>query len=238
MPRDSNGTYSLPPVYFATTGQTILAEQHNVPMADIATALTGSLPRNGTGAMLANLPMGGYKATNLGNGTNPQDAATKSQVDAVANSIDAAIDAVEAELATQIATRVPTTRAVNTSGLATGGGALSADRTINVPIASQAQATGGTDNATAMTPLRVRQAIEGYGYKGSSGSETNYPVRTYLSIIEATPSRNQSFTPFLAANNAGAFTANGANSAGTLAGTWSSRGVASNASTITAERIF
>jgi Phage tail fibre repeat len=50
-------------------------------------------------------------------------------------------------------------RSVLTSGLATGGGNLSADRTIAVPVASQAQAEAGTDNVTAMTPLRVAQAI-------------------------------------------------------------------------------
>lgn len=54
---------------------------------------------------------------------------------------------------------VPSTREVNTSGLATGGGDLSANRTIDVPAASQAEAEAGSDNAKAMTALRVAQAI-------------------------------------------------------------------------------
>ena len=50
-------------------------------------------------------------------------------------------------------------RSVTGAGLATGGGALSADQTITVTKATQAQAEAGTDDATAMTPLRTAQAI-------------------------------------------------------------------------------
>lgn len=79
MPR-SNGVYSLPPGYLATTGQTILASQHNPPLEDIATALTGSLPRDGSAPMQANLPMGGFKATGASNGTANDDLATYGQL--------------------------------------------------------------------------------------------------------------------------------------------------------------
>jgi len=70
-----------------------------------------------------------------------------------------AATATTAATATSATTAANTTRSVNTSGLATGGGALTADRTIAVPKASQAQAEAGTDDATAMTPLRTAQAI-------------------------------------------------------------------------------
>jgi hypothetical protein len=50
-------------------------------------------------------------------------------------------------------------RTISAEGLATGGGTLSADRTITVPIASQILAEAGLDNQTAMTPLTTRQAI-------------------------------------------------------------------------------
>ncbi len=53
MPRDSNGIYSLPPGYLAVTGEIIQPSQHNPPLEDIASALTGSLPRSGSA------PMGG-----------------------------------------------------------------------------------------------------------------------------------------------------------------------------------
>lgn len=56
-------------------------------------------------------------------------------------------------------TPVTDARTVSAGGLATGGGALTADRTITVTASTQVQAEAGTDNATAMTPLRVAQAI-------------------------------------------------------------------------------
>lgn len=63
---------------------------------------------------------------------------------------------------------MPTARAVTGGGLATGGGALTEDREISVPVATQAEAEAGEDNTTAMTPLRVAQAIAELA-PGSSG---------------------------------------------------------------------
>lgn len=68
-------------------------------------------------------------------------------------------NAATATNATNATTAANCSRNVNTSGLASGGGALTADRTITVTVASQAQAEAGTDNTTAMTPLRTAQAI-------------------------------------------------------------------------------
>lgn len=53
----------------------------------------------------------------------------------------------------------PQSRSISASGLATGGGNLTADRTIDVPIASQGEAETGTDNDVAMTPLRVSDRL-------------------------------------------------------------------------------
>ena len=55
--------------------------------------------------------------------------------------------------------RVPAGRTISAGGLAIGGGDLSANRTITVPAATQAEAEAGTANDRAMTPLRVAQAI-------------------------------------------------------------------------------
>lgn len=79
MPRDSNGNASTDPVYVAVPGTTIRAVQHNTPIADIVNMLTGSLARNGTGGMLADLAMGGFKITGLADGENAQDAVTFGQ---------------------------------------------------------------------------------------------------------------------------------------------------------------
>lgn len=57
MPRDSSGVYTLPDGYEAVTGETIQPSQHNPPLEDIASALTGSVPRNGTAPMLAALKL-------------------------------------------------------------------------------------------------------------------------------------------------------------------------------------
>lgn len=51
------------------------------------------------------------------------------------------------------------TRSVQGSGLASGGGVLNIDRIITVTASTQAEAEAGTENATAMTPLRTAQAI-------------------------------------------------------------------------------
>lgn len=57
MPRDSSGIYTLPDGYLATTGEVIQPSQHNPPLEDIAAALTGSQPRNGSAPMLGPLKM-------------------------------------------------------------------------------------------------------------------------------------------------------------------------------------
>jgi hypothetical protein len=69
----------------------------------------------------------------------------------------------------QLASKVATTRTIATSGLASGGGNLSADRTITVPVATTAQAQSGGDDTTAMTPLKVAQAVAS---KVASGTTT------------------------------------------------------------------
>lgn len=48
-------------------------------MQDIAQALSSSLDRDGKGGMRANLNMGGFKLTNMAQGTNPGDPATVGQ---------------------------------------------------------------------------------------------------------------------------------------------------------------
>ena len=56
MPRDANGNYTLPIGNPVVTGTPISSVVQNTTMADVATALTGSLSRTGLGGMLAPLP--------------------------------------------------------------------------------------------------------------------------------------------------------------------------------------
>ena len=120
MPR-SGGQYSLPPVYIATPGTNIRAEQHNIPLEDIAQALTGSLPRDGSAPMAANLAMGGRKITGLGEPTSSTDAARLQDV-----TVDATTSTKgRVELATNAETisGSDTARAVTPAGVAAALGA-------------------------------------------------------------------------------------------------------------------
>lgn len=83
MPDDSAGNYSPPSGYLATTGQTILASQHNPPIEDSAAAMSRRYMRDGRAPMLGNIPMNGYRATGAGDGQDAQDYVTLAQVEAL-----------------------------------------------------------------------------------------------------------------------------------------------------------
>ena len=82
MPYNGAGTFTSlgVPTFPAVTGDYILASYFNATMNDIFLGLSTALPRDGQAAMTANLPMGAFKITGLGNGSNPQDATTFVQV--------------------------------------------------------------------------------------------------------------------------------------------------------------
>ncbi len=84
--------------------------------------------------------------------------------------VEAALQGVASTAATSVsneatarsnadALKVDKTVTVTGAGLATGGGALSANQTITVTKSTNAQATAGTDDTTAMTPIRVKDAV-------------------------------------------------------------------------------
>lgn len=70
---------------------------------------------------------------------------------------------VQAALAELDSEKVPGARQITTSGLLTGGGALTADRAFEVPKASAAECITGTEDAKAATPLGVKAALVAYG---------------------------------------------------------------------------
>ncbi|QTO00541.1 tail fiber protein [Brucella sp. 458] len=82
MPFDSQGKYSLPPIYKAVTGEKVLAEQHNIPFEDVAQALSQCLKRDGSTPAIRNLSMSGFLVTDLGDAKNPGDAVSKKLLDA------------------------------------------------------------------------------------------------------------------------------------------------------------
>jgi hypothetical protein len=80
MPRNGSGTYTRPQADYVP-GTTILATSVNSDLNDMAQALTASLARDGQTTPTANIPLGGFRITGLGNGTSATDAATLGQVD-------------------------------------------------------------------------------------------------------------------------------------------------------------
>lgn len=80
MSRNGSGTYSLPAGNPVTTGTTISSTTHNNTLADIASALTDSLAKDGQTTPTANLPMGGYAHTGVGDATARTQYAKVSQV--------------------------------------------------------------------------------------------------------------------------------------------------------------
>ncbi len=80
MSRNGSGTYNLPAGNPVVTGTTISSTWANSTLSDIASALTGSIASDGQTTPSANLPMGGYAHTNVGNATVRAMYATAGQV--------------------------------------------------------------------------------------------------------------------------------------------------------------
>lgn len=89
MGRDASGNYTRTNGSFSGTtlwqqskaaGIKVTASGHDAEMNDIATALTGSLARDGSGGMLANLNMNNYLVTSAGDATALTGLATLKQV--------------------------------------------------------------------------------------------------------------------------------------------------------------
>jgi len=88
MPLDGNGLYSPPPVIFPVVATEIIyAADFNAIIADIASALSSVIYRDGQAAMTAALPMGTKRITGMGDGIADTDAVTKGQMDAIAGGV-------------------------------------------------------------------------------------------------------------------------------------------------------
>lgn len=79
-----NGTGTFVRVYNWTTdaanGILVRADRMDTETDGIATGLSNCITRDGQSVPFANIPMGTYKFTGLGNGSSPQDSVTYSQV--------------------------------------------------------------------------------------------------------------------------------------------------------------
>jgi len=84
MSRNGSGVYSLPAGNPVVTGTTISSTWANNTLADISTALTGSLASDGQTTATGNLKMGSNRITGLADGIAVTDAATVGQVPSAA----------------------------------------------------------------------------------------------------------------------------------------------------------
>ena len=112
MPRNGTGTYNLPAGQPVTSGTVISSTTHNTLMADVANALTGSIAADGQTPATANIPMGGYKLTNVSSATARTEYPTSGQVQ------DGALLSLTSVAGT--ATAITATAAVSMSAYATG----------------------------------------------------------------------------------------------------------------------
>lgn len=79
-PRNGSGTYQLPAGNPVVTGTTISSTAFNNTMTDLGTALTGSLAKDGQTTPTANLPMGTFRHTSVGNPTARNQYGTVDQI--------------------------------------------------------------------------------------------------------------------------------------------------------------
>lgn len=98
MPFNGSGTYTRPAGQPVVAGTDILDTTFNNYTADVATALTNCVTRDGQSPATANLPMGGFKLTGVGNATATTDALTIAAVSA-ATTKSTPVDADELAIA-------------------------------------------------------------------------------------------------------------------------------------------
>ncbi len=80
MPRNTDGSYTLPAGSLVAVGEDIVPSQHNPPLQDLASAMADSLSRDGRGGMRANLQGGGFRGVNFAAGVQPTDLVILSQL--------------------------------------------------------------------------------------------------------------------------------------------------------------
>ena len=104
--------------------------------------------------------VGDYRGDQISRTTSQQETLAGSTVEAALAVLQGLISAEASDRSSALAAKADKSVTVVGGGLATGGGDLSTGRVITVPKSTQAQAQGGTDDTTAMTPLRTKDAIE------------------------------------------------------------------------------
>lgn len=251
MGYDSNGNWSLLDGTLVNTGNKVLPSQHNPMANDFASGFSQVLVRDGRSGMTGTLSMGGFGITSMKDGTAATDAATVGQVGSIyGNQIGAAtakttpVDAdylgiydsaaanvlrkltwanLKATLKTYFDTlHASVSRTISAGVGMTGGGDLSANRTISMGTPGSIT-NSSTNSATTGTHTHALGFTAAEVYAGSSASLTDYPIGTILLVRGLFLTRNAAATVYLSGSSA-EFSGTGSTA---LTGTWRARGFVS-----------
>jgi len=138
MSRNGSGTYTLPAGNPVVTSTTISSTWANNTLADLATAMTGSVASDGQTPITGNLQMGANRITGLADGIASTDAATKSQVDASV----AGLGTMSTQNANNVAITggaISGTTASFTTFTASGTAAFTSTGAVKIPAGTTAQ---------------------------------------------------------------------------------------------------
>jgi hypothetical protein len=194
MARNGSGTYSLPSGNPVVSGSTISSNWANNTLSDIATALTGSLAKDGQTVPTANIPMGGFKLTGLAAATTNGDALRFEQLPTLA-SLGAAAAGANSDITSLSGLTTPLSQAQGGTGSVAG--VSSKIQSITASVAANAL----TISASALA-LDFRSTTLGTGSATTvSGTPANLVVPSSATL--GTVSAQQSRLVVLALNNAG-----------------------------------
>lgn len=157
--RPGSAALQLGDQFFKTTDakwRTWDGTQWTINMVPVGSEVTSVFGRAGGVSAQAN----DYRGDQIARTTAQQSIIVGANVEAALQTVSSAVSAESTTRTTALAGKSDKTTLVSAAGLATGGGDLSQNRTITVAKSSQAQAQAGTDDTTAMTPLRVKDAID------------------------------------------------------------------------------
>jgi microcystin-dependent protein len=100
MPFDSNGNFSRVMNWTSDyeNGIEIVCDRHDDEDDNFAQGLNECFCRDGRASATGNFKMGSYKITGLANGESTNDAINKSQLDSAKTTLQAAIDAIVADM--------------------------------------------------------------------------------------------------------------------------------------------
>jgi hypothetical protein len=197
MSRNGSGTYSLPAGNPVVSGSTISSNWANNTLSDIATALTGSLAKDGQTVPTANIPMGGFKLTGLAAATSNGDALRFEQLPTPPTlaSLGAAASGANSDITSLSGLTTPLSQAQGGTG--STAGVSSKIQSITASVAANAL----TISSSALA-LDFRSTTLGTGTATTvSGTPSNLVVPASATL--GTVSAQQSRLVVLALNNAG-----------------------------------